>query len=388
MKRFAALSFCLMLAACATDGAPTEEAGAEKAVFRKTSFSAIPGWAADDVAAVLPALQKSCARIAKRPATASFGIDGAFSAGNHGDWQAACRDLPADPAQARSFFETRFTPYEIHGTKREGLFTGYYEPSLTSSAGAAVPLYARPKDLVTVNLGDFRPELKGETVMGRVDGQKLVPYYTRAEIDAGALKGKAETVALVDDPVDAFFLQVQGSGQVTKADGSVLHVGYDSQNGQKYEAIGKALIARGALTKENVSMQTIRAWLDANPSEAPALMATNKSYVFFREIGAEGPLGAEGVPLTPGRSLAVDRRKFAYGAPVFVDAAAPEAAGEDKGPRFQRLMIAQDTGGAIRGAVRGDVFWGAGDQAAATAGVMKSPGYAYILVPNNVVLGN
>lgn len=344
----------------------------------------MPGWSADDVAAALPALVKSCGRLTARSPAESFALGGTY-----GDWQPVCAALPVSAASqaARAFFEANFTPYEVHGAKREGLFTGYYEAQLTEAAkgaGAGTPLYARPADMATANLGDFIPELKGKSITGRVDGEKFVPYYSRAEIEKGALKGKAAEIARVTDPVDAFFLHIQGSGQVKRADGSVLHVGYAAQNGLPYEAIGRELIARGALTKENVSMQAIRAWLAANPAEAQNVMNLNKSYVFFREIGADGPLGAEGTALTPGRSLAVDRKKIPYGVPVFVDATSPEAAGEDSGPRFQRLMIAQDTGGAIKGAVRGDVFWGAGEDAAFKAGRMKSPGYAYVLLPASV----
>lgn len=373
-KQSVALALCLVLAACA---APSKKATEEKIILKKTSFAKLPGWDKDALDQVLPALSKSCARIQGRGAADKFGL-----LGTYGDWQVACRALPSDPVQARAFFEQNFTPYEIHGNDREGLFTGYYEPRLTAATSGGTPLYARPSNMFTADLGDFVPELKGKTITGRVEGEKFVPYYTREQIEKGAIKGAAEEIIRVDDPVDAFFLQIQGSGQVRRADGSVLHVGYAAQNGLKYEAIGKELIARGELTKENTSMQTIRAWLEAHPQEAQALMNTNPSYVFFREIGADGPLGAEGVALTPGRSLAVDRAKLPYGTPVFVDAAAPEAAGKNEGPRFQRLMVAQDTGGAIRGAVRGDVFWGAGEDAAFKAGVMKSPGYGYVLLPN------
>lgn len=375
-KKSLSLVVCLALAACAT---PEKKTESDKISFKKTTFAALPGWDRDAVSEALPALAKSCARFAKQKENAASVI-----AGIPDQMRKVCAALPSDPAQGRAFFENNFTPYEIHGDDRKGLFTGYYEPSLTAVTAGGTPLYAKPSDMFTADLGAFLPELAGKTITGRVEGEKFVPYYTREQIEKGALKDKAQEIVRVDDAVDAFFLQIQGSGQVKKADGTVMHVGYAAQNGQKYEAIGKELIARGALTKENTSMQTIRAWLEAHPAEAQELMNANKSYVFFREIGADGPIGGEGVALTPGRSLAVDRKKIPYGVPVFVDAAAPEAAGEDKGPRFQRLMIAQDTGGAIRGAVRGDVFWGAGDHAAEMAGVMKSPGYAYILLPKSV----
>jgi membrane-bound lytic murein transglycosylase A len=363
-------ALCLALASCAR----VETKKEEPFNLRATTFSALPGWQGDDVAATLPAFQKSCARIKAQPPS-----DAVKLAGTIAEWQVVCAKLPADPAQARTYFEQNFTPYEIHGDDREGLFTGYYEPMLTSSPKAVVPLYARPSDMFTADLGSFIPDLTGKTITGRVEGEKFVPYYTREEIEKGAIKNTAKEVARVDSAVDAFFLHIQGSGQVKKADGTVQRVGYAAQNGQKYEAVGKELIARGELTKDNVSMQSIRAWMEKNPEQAQALMNTNKSYVFFREIGAEGPLGAEGVPLTPGRSLAVDRKRIPYGVPMFIDAEEPEG-----GPRLQRLMVAQDTGGAITGSVRGDFFWGAGDQAAHKAGLMKSKGYAWVLLPKGV----
>jgi membrane-bound lytic murein transglycosylase A len=305
------------------------------------------------------------------------------------DWQALCRTLPPDAADARAFFESQFTPYEVwadprHPETREGLFTGYYEPQLRAAAeddGKATPLYARPDDLITVNLGDFRTELKGETISGRIKGVQLVPYHTRAEIEAGALTGRAEVLARVDSPVDAFFLHIQGSGQVVQADGSITRVGYAAQNGHKYVAVGRELIARGALSSEEVSMQSIRAWLEQNPGDAQGLMNANPSFIFFQRLGDAGPLGAEGVVLTPHRSLAVDRRRIPYGAPVFIDVPEPEGEG-----RLSKLMIAQDTGGAIRGAVRGDYFWGAGETAAHKAGLMKSRGHAWLLLPRGVAL--
>lgn len=356
--------------------------------LRHTSFDALPGWAGDDHAAALAALRVSCARIEKRPADAVFSAQAPY-AGKTSDWQNLCRTVPADDADARAFFESQFLPYEIwadakYDSTREGLFTGYYEPTLTAAtpeSDKATPLYARPDDMITVNLGDFRPELKGESLSGRVKGNQLVPYHTRAEIEAGALVGRAEVLALVDDPIDAFFLHIQGSGQVVHPDGRIERIGYAAQNGHKYVAIGRELIAEGLMAKEDVSMQSIRQWLEQNPDKAADLMNKNPSYIFFQRLADAGPLGAEGVVLTPHRSLAVDRRRIPYGAPVFIDATPPE--GET---RIQQLMIAQDTGGAIRGAVRGDYFWGAGDAAAHKAGLMKSRGYAWLLLPRGVEL--
>jgi membrane-bound lytic murein transglycosylase A len=244
-----------------------------------------------------------------------------------------------------------------------------------------VPLYRKPDDLVMVDLGEFRENLKGERIAGRVIDGRLRPYEDRTRIEGGALKGRDLEMVWVDDPVDAFFLHIQGSGRITLEDGSVMRVGYAGQNGHPYIAVGRELIARGVLTKENVSMQSIREWLHANPGEASGLMNKNPSFVFFRPLDGEGPLGAQGVALTPGRSLAVDRSFVPYGLPVWLDAQDPL----DGAARVRRLMVAQDTGGAIRGPVRGDVFWGHGADAELRAGRMKSPGRYYLLIPRTVI---
>ncbi|MDP2206460.1 MAG: MltA domain-containing protein [Alphaproteobacteria bacterium] len=386
---FVPLVALLLLSACEDKKQPAELPPPEDGFYlRAAGFDALPGWAADDHAAALETLRVSCVRINKRPADAPFFAQIDY-AGSMKDWQTLCLTLPENAADARAFFESQFIPYEIwadprHPQTREGLFTGYYEPQLRAAAPddeKATPLYARPDDLITVNLGDFRPELKGEAISGRIKGTQLVPYHTRAEIEAGALTGRAEVLAQVDDPVDAFFLHIQGSGQVVHADGSIDRIGYAAQNGHKYVAVGRELIARGAMAKEDVSMQSIRAWLEQNPDEAQDLMNANPSFIFFQRLGETGPLGAEGVVLTPHRSLAVDRRRIPYGAPVFMDVPEPEGAG-----RLSQLMIAQDTGGAIRGAVRGDYFWGAGEEAAHKAGLMKSRGHAWLLLPRGVTL--
>lgn len=368
--------------------------------LRSVDYTALPAWGADDHAAALDTLRVSCARIEKRAADAPFFAQVDY-AGRVQDWQKICAGMPVvatdgadenaavSTADARAFFEAYFTPYEIwadarHPSTREGLFTGYYEPQLREAAADddnATPLYARPDDLITVQLGDFRPDLKGEAISGRIKGTQLVPYLTRAEIEAGALTGRAEVLARVDNPVDAFFLHIQGSGQVVKADGSLARIGYAAQNGHRYVAIGRELIARGALEKENVSMQTIRAWLEQNPDAAQDVMNANPSFIFFQDLGENGPLGAEGTVLTPHRSIAIDRRRIPYGAPVYIDVAPPEG-----DTRIAQLMIAQDTGGAIRGAVRGDYFWGAGDEAAHKAGLMKSRGFAWLLLPRGLAL--
>jgi membrane-bound lytic murein transglycosylase A len=382
----AALLSCLILSGCASLPVPKT---ADRLSLKETTFDNLPGWDADMQGQAVAALQRSCTQIAKKPPEAVIGAgEAAVPAAN---WQQVCGALvsavPMTDAEARAFFEAHFTPYTMQGLKgAEGLFTGYYEPTLRGSlrrhGDYQIPLYGRPDDLVTLNLGDFRPELKGENLVGRLTkDMTLVPYYDRADIEAGALEKQRKEIVWVDDAVDAFFLHIQGSGRVVMEDGKVLRVGYAVQNGRPYLAIGKELLKRGALEKGNVSMQSIRGWLESHPDEAAEVMNLNASYIFFRELKGDdgpqdGPLGAQGVALTPGRSLAVDRKLVPYGAPIWIDAAEPEGEG-----RIRRLMVAQDTGGAITGAVRGDFFWGAGDEAAHKAGLMKSKGRAWILLP-------
>lgn len=379
--RLLILAALLSLSACAAT--PPTDTENLPLVLKPAAFSDLSGWKIDDQGKALAAFAKSCTRILKQAPEKTFGA--APVGGTYGDWQPACRALAATPpANARGFFETWFTPYQatMGGSNADGLFTGYYEASLHGSMTRhdqfQTPLLKKPADLVMVDLGEFRDELKGQRIAGRVVGDKLKPYEDRAAIEAGELPN-AEPLAWVDDPVDAFFLHVQGSGVVELAEGGNLRVGYDGQNGHVYTAIGRELIHRGELQKENTSMQTIRAWMEQHPSEAADLMNANKSYVFFRALDdtAEGPPGGETVALTPERSLAIDRTKIPYGVPMWLDAESPAA----NIPRLQRLMVAQDTGGAIRGAVRGDVFWGHGQRAEDVAGVMKSKGKAWLLLP-------
>ncbi|HYD70898.1 murein transglycosylase A [Azospirillum sp.] len=377
----------MVLASCGEERKDEAPPPPDRLTLAPLSFRDLPGWTDDRVAEAVPAFQRSCARLKGQPADKPVGPNGV--GGKVADWTAVCAELAAlpagDEARARTFFETWFTPYAAgnNGT-RKGLFTGYYEPELkgsrTPDAAFPVPLYKKPGDLVMVDLGEFAERWRGERIAGRVVDGRLKPYEDRAAIEAGALRGKGLELAWVDDPIGAFFLQIQGSGRVTLPDGGVVRVGYAGQNGHKYVAIGKELIDRGALKREEVSLQTIRAWLLANPDQAAGVMNKNPSYVFFQELKGEGPNGAQGVALTPGRSLAVDPKFLPYGVPVWLDAEDPL----DKAQRLRRLMVAQDTGGAIRGPVRGDVFWGHGPDAEQRAGVMKSAGEYVLLLPKTV----
>ena len=382
MRRGAVLAAALLLAACApSPPSPEKPAPPAKLTLSPVDFTALPGWSEDRVAEAVPALLKSCARRLAQPKDAEVGPKGL--AGKVADWQAPCeaaaRLKPGDDAAARDFFQHWFTPYRAaNNGESEGLFTGYYEALL---AGARVrggvyqtPVLRRPADLVMVELGQFRPAWRGERIAGRVIAGKLVPYPSRAEIEHGALDTASLALFWVADPVEAFFLEVQGSGKIKQADGTLASVGYDGQNGHPYVAIGKVLADRGALPRDQVSLQSIKAWIAAHRAEGRALMDENPSYVFFKEIKGDTPVGAEGAVLTPGRSLAVDRDFVPLGIPTFLDI-------RDNGAILRRLVIAQDTGGAIRGPVRGDLYWGFGAEAERRAGAMKARGSYYLLLP-------
>ena len=382
----AAILLLSLLAACTDKPTPTPEPP-PALTLGAAAFNDLPGWTADDHAAALPALARSCTRLTARPDTQAVGPD--RLAGTVADWKPICAVAAAVPpgnrGAARAFFERHFRPWRAaNNGKPEGLFTGYYEPLLegsrTPGGRFAVPLMKRPPDLVEVDLGAFREALKGQRTAGRVEGGRLRPYPTRAEIEDGALAGKGLELLWVSDPIDAFVLHIQGSGRVRLPDGTTVRVGYAGQNGHAYVALGRLLIDRGQMAREDVTMPAIRAWLAARPADGRALMRENPSYVFFRELQGDGPLGAEGTALTAGRSLAVDPSFLAYGVPVWLDAEDPL----DPAARVRRLMVAQDTGGAIRGPVRGDVFWGFGPEAAERAGRMKSKGGYWLLLPAGV----
>lgn len=386
MRIFLVFLLCF-LAACGEEEIPEVK---PMRVLKPAGFDQLPGWGGDDFAGFVEAFEKSCARFQKKsPEDHLPLIDGA---GTYGDMQKICFELEHAKRQSqdlKTFIETYFTPYKVYDRDNPiGLFTGYYEASLKGSWEKSdtytIPLYARPDDLVMVNLGEFREDLKGQRIAGRVTAGNLKPYESRTDIVNGNWPHNDEVLLWVDDPVDAFFVQIQGSGLVDMADGSLQRIGYAGQNGHPYYAIGRELIKRGALTKENVSMQSIRGWLAAHPEQADEIMNTNASYVFFRELEQDGPIGAEGVVLTPERSLAVDRTMIPYGLPLWVDIKAPIEGMEG----LRQMMVAQDTGGAIRGPVRGDVFWGHGPRAEDVAGKMKSQGQYWALLPNKKATNN
>lgn len=393
MKKYLSAFLLLVLSACAaTDQAKKTEEASAPLKFSAASFSDLPGWQQDDLQGFMQAYRISCSRILKRGAGEQFASDPAW--GTYGDWQAACRAASSvsdtNTAQVRAFIENNFKVVRATaGGDPEGLFTGYYESTLrgsrTKKGAYQHPLLARPDDLVMVELGEFREELKGQRIAGRVVDGKLRVYENRAAIVGGKMpSAQFRPLVWLDDPRDAFFVQVQGSGVVHLDDGSLMRVGYAAQNGHPYYAIGRELVKRGIYKKEDVSMDTIRSWLLQNPDKAEELMNTNPSYVFFSETKDDGtgsgPKGGEGVGLTAKRSLAIDRSRMPYGFPVYLSADYQD----EQGRKLERLLMAQDTGGAIRGAVRGDVYWGSGAVAEEMAGPMKAKGRYYFLMPKTV----
>ena len=331
----------------------------------------LPDWAGQDLAPSWTAFQQSCRGLKNKP-----------------NWKAVCDRAwqveTTDNATLRAFFEANFTPYQIINPdgSEQGLITGYYEPRLSGSRTPSeryrYPLYAAPDDLLEIDLAEVYPQLKGMRLRGRLSGKKVVPYYNRADIDAGKSPLQGRELFWVENAVELFFLQIQGSGRIAQPDGTLSKVGYADQNGHPYISIGKKLIEMGELKAEEASMQGIKQWAARNPEKLPALLAQNPSYVFFRELpdSLSAPLGALGVPLTNEYSLAIDPRSIPLGAPVFLSTTRPNSE-----TPLNRLMLAQDTGGAIKGAVRADFFWGYGDQAGALAGKMKQKGRMWIFYP-------
>ena len=337
------------------------------------ALSALPGWLQDDLTDLDRGISRQCAM--RNPP---------------GPWPVLCAEFAAlpvgSPPALRAWLERRFVARELGeaGSSPRGLVTGYYEPLIRGSrqrrSSSQVPIYAPPRDLITIELASIEPRLSGMRLRGRLQGDRVVPYADRAEIERSGLPA-ADVLLWADDPVDAFFLEIQGSGRVQLPDGQVVRIGYANQNGHPFRAIGRTLIDRGLMASQDVSAPGIRAWLRANPAQARELMHTNPSQVFFRELPAPadaqaGPPGAMGVPLTALRSIAVDRRHVPLGSLVWLSTREPM-----RNAPLERLMVAQDVGGAIIGAVRADVFWGFGETAGDVAGRMKADGRMWLLVP-------
>jgi len=374
LTRISLLLCALALTACVHQPRSTT-AAATTARFEPVSWNRLPGWRSDDALAAWPALVSTCSVL-----------------GSRADWQSFCSSVvatsPMDAGFARDFLERQLTPYRIErvtGRKKEtkGLVTGYYEPLLRGSRERseqfATPLYSRPDDLLIVDLSAVVPELKGKRVRGRLDGNKVVPYYTRAGTrEAPGLAG--HEIVWIDNALDAFMLEVQGSGRVQLTTGETIRLQYADQNGQPYRSIGRYLADQGIMTIDQVNMPAIRNWLAANPHRVNEVLDSNPSVVFFSEATLDdpaiGPKGAQGLPLTAGRSIAVDPKFLPLGAPMFLSTTAP---GSEL--PLQRLVVAQDTGGAIRGPVRADLFFGFGPDAGSQAGMMKYDGEMWLLWP-------
>nr|VFJ46891.1 MAG: membrane-bound lytic murein transglycosylase A [Candidatus Kentron sp. FW]VFJ48893.1 MAG: membrane-bound lytic murein transglycosylase A [Candidatus Kentron sp. FW] len=349
------------------------------------TYQDIPGWETDRHGAILPVFGKSCEKIIRRSPKRDFGPSAEM--GKIRDWIPICHDAvhidPDDDRKARHFIENRFKPYAVGSNgHREGLFTGYYEPELRGSLKPGgrfkYPILGLPADLISVDLGRFDDKWRKERIIGRLHKGRFVPYYDRAEIERGALDGRRLELLWVDDPIDVFFLHIQGSGQVRLPNGSHVRLGYAGRNGRPYTSIGRELVASGKMTLDEVSMPTIRQWLKANPTAGSALMHKNRAYIFFRIRESHGPVGAQGVVLTPERSLAIDPDYIPLGTPLWLSTNDP---GTKPARELRRLVIAQDTGSAISGPVRGDLFWGYGKRAEKKAGVMKERGHYYVLLP-------
>lgn len=375
-----------VLAACTNTSTPVKsetapvkvETPAEKmsVQFRAASWRELPDWPGDQLLAGWPAWLKSCTKI-----------------GNRAEWKSVCAVAntiaPTDYESIRHFFENNFAPWRIEANSGAGtgataaFVTGYYDVLLKGSRTfkpGRVPLYGVPNDLLTIDLGDLYPELKGKRVRGRLQGRTVVPYWSRSDIDNGKTKLDASILGWADDPIDAFILHVQGSGRLQLEDGSLLRLGYADQNGQPYRSIGKWLVDRGELTLEQASMPSIRAWAQAHPARVQELIDSNPSFIFFKAApGSSGAIGALNVPLTDGASVAVDPKFIALGSPIYLSTTRP-----DNNQTLHRLVQAQDTGGAIRGPLRVDYFWGSSAEAANLAGTMKQSGQLWLLWPKGL----
>ncbi|MFK5925555.1 MAG: MltA domain-containing protein [Desulfuromusa sp.] len=339
--------------------------------FTPVAWDQVDGWLLDRPAAALEAFQQSCQAIRKRE-----------------QWTQVCSEAvkisPVGEKNSRYFFELYFQPYQVRNAdgSPDGLITGYYGPELLGSRTLTeeykYPLYRQPDNMLIIDLDGLYPELSKYRLRGRVVGHRVVPYFERSEIDNGKTPLAGQELFWVKDPVDLFFLHIQGSGRIRLPNGELVMVDYANQNGHPYRSIGKLLLERNAMTRDQMSMQNIRRWVKENPEAGKELLAENPSYVFFRELPPEfqSPPGALGVPLTALRSLAVDPHTIPLGAPVFLSTTFP---GTDF--PLQQLMVAQDTGGAIKGRVRADFFWGMGNDAGKIAGKMKQDGRLWVLLP-------
>lgn len=356
--------------------------------FEPVTFAELAGWEHDDHLAAFRAFESSC-RALKRVAGGEVPGKAKPALGLAEACAAAREKPPRTRAAARSFFETVFVPHRVVHEGPDGLLTGYYEPLVAGSRVATerfrTPVFRRPPDLVNLVDESQRGAAAGALTHARSGPQGVEPYATRAEIEAGSLAGQGLELMYFENPVDVFFMQVQGSARVELPGGELVRITYDGKNGHAYTSIGRRLIERGEMREDEMSLAALARWLKADPERARATMLENKSYVFFRELGgaeADAAMGVFRIPLTPGRSLAVDAGHHGIGTPVWVSSAELKHAGSGKSQGgFARLMIAHDVGSAIRGPERGDIFFGSGMAAGRKAGVTKHPGRFIVLLP-------
>ena len=360
------LFLLLALGGCCT--APKKPLPAEPKI---ASWSELPGWKEGNALPAWQSFRKSCNVLEKQAS-----------------WNSVCiaAESLQDPdiSAARIFFEQHFNPYALSNPdgSKEGLITGYFEPVIRGSKKPSsryrYPVYGVPNDLISVDLGEIYPELKHMRLRGRLEGRKVVPYYSRSQIGGSSVPLKGNEILWTDDAMELFFLQIQGSGKVEMDDGETVRIGYADQNGYPYQSIGRILVMRGEIPLERASMEGIKDWARSHPEKLEELLDENPSYVFFWFLPdtLSGPPGALGIPLTPGRSIAVDSRIIPLGSPVYLSTTWPESA-----KPLNRLVLAQDTGGAIKGALRADVYWGSGRDAGALAGKTRQRGRLWILLP-------
>jgi membrane-bound lytic murein transglycosylase A len=356
--------------------------------YSKTTFNQLPHWEDDNQLEALQAFKKSCTEITKRTPTTGIKL---LPTNKLEDWQTICSAASAliypDNQTARKFFEYWFQPYSVKSNfSAKGLFTGYYLPllhaSLKKDKNYSIPVYGLPNDLIKLNLSAFNPNYENKSITGQLTKNNIFrPYPDRAKINGGAIQTNAPVLVWSNNLIDVFFAQIQGSAIVELPNKQRLLLGYAGANGRAYTPIGKILIANHAIKKTEISMQTIRSWLEQHPDQANTILNSNASYVFFKLLNGEDPIGSETVPLTTKRSLAVDRNYIPLGTPVWLDTVTPNNQTSNTLNKFKHLLIAQDTGGAIKGAIRGDVYWGAGEEAGFIAGHMQSPGRYWILLP-------
>jgi membrane-bound lytic murein transglycosylase A len=377
-------------------GLSTAVYGGEPIKFPDTQYEPIDwadldGWTSDDHATAFAAFLESCRALNgnRQPGREATAIVNALKS----VCERAFAVVPLEEDGARKFFEDNFRPLRINKLgDTNGFLTGYYEPIIEGSrvptGEFTAPLYRRPPNLVVSGrrkLGDVFPS-KGVKVGRRVGRRKIVPYYDRAEIEDGALDGWHLEICWLRNQIDVLFAQIQGSARIKLEDGTILRVNYDSHNGWPYTPVGRVLADRKIMAKDEVTMQRIRDWMEANPDEAKEVRRQNKSYVFFRitDLATEDEaVGGQGVPLVPGRSIAIDRSLHAYGTPFFIAADLP-IANDKAGTKFRRLVFAQDTGSAIVGPARADIYFGAGDEAARIAGRIRNPGQFVMLLPREL----